>query len=83
MRFLRMICPVASLRRRLPAGAMTMAACLVLLASFPTEAHAYVDPGGGLLLWQLIASFVIGLAFYFRRVIAFLKALFGRKHDDQ
>ena len=48
---------------------------LVLLLSLPSLSHAYTDPGSGLLLWQLIGSFFIGISFYFRRIIAFIKGL--------
>jgi len=51
---------------------------LFLLMALPSLAHAYTDPGSGLLLWQLLGSFFIGLLFYFRRIIAFIKKLFRK-----
>jgi hypothetical protein len=53
---------------------------LVLFLAMPAPAHAYADPGSGLLLWQLLGSFLIGLSFYFRRIIAFVKRVFA-PHD--
>ena len=53
---------------------------LVLFLTMPATAHAYADPGSGLLLWQLLGSFLIGLSFYFRRIIAFIKRVLA-PHD--
>lgn len=55
---------------------------LVLLLFLPSLAHAYSDPGSGLLLWQLLGSFFIGLLFYIRRIILFIKGLF-HKNDQR
>jgi hypothetical protein len=52
---------------------------LYLCLLFPTTAHAYADPGSGLMLWQLTVSFVIGLLFYVKRVAGFLGRLFKRE----
>ncbi|MCM0083730.1 hypothetical protein L4X63_19255 [Geomonas sp. Red32] len=47
-------------------------AVLYLCLLFPSYAHAYSDPGSGLMLWQLIVSFFIGAMFYFRKIWGFL-----------
>jgi hypothetical protein len=44
---------------------------LYLCLLFPANAHAYSDPGSGIMLWQLTVSFFIGLLFYCRRILAF------------
>jgi len=54
---------------------------LILLLALPSLAHAYTDPGSGLLLWQLLGSFFVGLLFYFKHIITYLKGLFNK--DDQ
>jgi hypothetical protein len=54
---------------------------LFLLIALPSAAHAYTDPGSGLLLWQMLGSFFIGLIFYGKRLIASFKKLFGK--NDQ
>ncbi len=54
---------------------------LYLCLLFPSYAHAYSDPGSGIMLWQLTASFFIGLLFYFRRVIGFFSKLL-RKDEE-
>ena len=40
-----------------------------------SDAHAYIDPGTGLLIWQLITSAALGALFYFRK---FIKVLCGK-----
>ena len=51
---------------------------LYLCLLFPTTAHAYADPGSGLMLWQLTVSFVIGLLFYCKRFLGLLGKLFKK-----
>jgi hypothetical protein len=48
-------------------------------------AHAYIDPGSGLLLWQLLVSAFVGTVLYQYRKIVNL--IFGKwrkqkKHDE-
>lgn len=45
---------------------------LYLTLCFPASAHAYSDPGSGLMLWQLAVSFFIGLLFYLKRFLGVL-----------
>ena len=54
---------------------------LYLCLLFPATAHAYSDPGSGIMLWQLAVSFFIGLAFNFRRALGFLSKLL--KKDEK
>lgn len=44
-----------------------------LILATPKPAHAYVDPGSGAMLWQLLAAGVIGSLFYVRRVFKWLR----------
>ena len=39
---------------------------------------AYVDPGSGMLAWQLVAAAFLGFVFYLKRVRAFFGKI-GRK----
>lgn len=48
---------------------------IVVLLLLPSYAFAYIDPGSGLLLWQLLGSLFIGLLFYVKRFISFVKKL--------
>jgi len=51
---------------------------LAICLSFPVAAHAYSDPGSGIMLWQLTVSFFIGLLFYCRRIMNFFSRLLKR-----
>jgi hypothetical protein len=42
---------------------------VVLLITFPNLAHAYVDPGSGHLLLQLLLAFLAGALFYARSIM--------------
>jgi hypothetical protein len=52
--------------------AITMMLVVALSCTFEQQAHAYVDPGSGLLLFQGISATVSGVLFYFRRRIKYL-----------
>jgi hypothetical protein len=49
--------------------AITLMLLLALSFAFERQAHAYVDPGSGLLLFQGISAAISGALFYFRRRI--------------
>jgi hypothetical protein len=52
--------------------------CLAsLLLAFQGTAHAYADPGSGLLALQIIGSALAGVGFYFRQKVG---KLFMRRH---
>jgi hypothetical protein len=55
--------------------AITLMLLIALSFSFERQAHAYVDPGSGLLIFQGISAVVSGTLIYFRRRI---KNLFTR-----
>jgi hypothetical protein len=61
--------------RRLKYFAMTLLLMIALSCTFERQAHAYVDPGSGLLVFQGISAVVSGALFYFRRR---LKSLFSK-----
>jgi hypothetical protein len=47
--------------------AITLTVLLALSFTFERQAHAYVDPGSGLLIFQGISAVFSGVLFYFRR----------------
>ncbi len=55
--------------------AITLMLLIALSFTFERQAHAYVDPGSGLLIFQGISAVFSGALFYFRRR---LKNLFVR-----
>ena len=61
--------------QRLKYFALTIMLFVALSFAFEVQAHAYVDPGSGLLIFQGISAVFSGALFYFRRR---LKNLFVR-----
>jgi hypothetical protein len=55
-----------------------------LLLAFPVAASAYVDPGGGSMLWQLVATAFIGSLFYIRKMRLFVLRIFrsGKRKEE-
>jgi hypothetical protein len=51
--------------------ALILLPLLLLMAERP--AAAYVDPGAGTLLWQLLLGALVGCSFYVRRFFAWFK----------
>jgi cellobiose-specific phosphotransferase system component IIC len=49
--------------------AITLMLFITLSFTFERQAHAYVDPGSGLLIFQGISAMFSGALFYFRRRI--------------
>jgi hypothetical protein len=58
----------------------------VVLLALPSTAHAYLDPGTGSYVLQLLLGTVLGgllaLGVFWRRVVAFFKHLFTRGSID-
>jgi hypothetical protein len=61
--------------RRFQLAVLTAMLLFALSCTFERQAHAYVDPGSGILLFQSLTAMVSGALFYFRRRI---KNLFSR-----
>ena len=59
---------------------------LTLLLALPSTAHAYLDPGTGSYVVQLLIGTVLGGLFavgmFWRRVVAYIKRLFKRGSSD-
>lgn len=49
--------------------------CFVLLIALEQPAHAYVDPGSGLLIFQVVGSMLTGACFMLRRKLRTLLRL--------
>lgn len=58
---------------------------LVLMLTSPKCAYAYVDPGTGSFVVQLILGFIfgsiIGIKLYWKKIKSFFAKLFSRKPD--
>lgn len=49
-----------------------------VLAAFPTVAHAYIDPGSGIILLQVVFALFAGAVFSFRNwFFGLVKKIFG------
>jgi len=55
---------------------------LIALNSIAKTAYAYVDPGSGLLLIQIIGSTFAGMTFILRKHIRLFFARFGHNHGE-
>jgi len=56
-----------------------LAAVLLFIVASERPAHAYTDPGSGMLIWQGLVAAFLGASFYFRK---FFFKLFGKKPSD-
>lgn len=54
-----------------------------LLLAATRDAFAYVDPGTGSMMLQMIGAAVIGVAFYLRSFRSYLAGLFGRRKTSE
>jgi Skp family chaperone for outer membrane proteins len=64
---------------KLKCFAITLMLLITLSFAFERQAHAYVDPGSGLLIFQGISAVVSGALIYFRRRI---KNLFTKSRPE-
>lgn len=60
---------------------------LVISFVFPPYTYAYLDPGTGSYIIQLLVAGLLGAAFVFKtqwnHIVQFFKGLFGKESDDQ
>jgi hypothetical protein len=56
---------------------LCMYAGLIYLGS-AAPAHAYVDPGSGTFILQLLAAMAFGTLFYIRQIVTQIKAFFSK-----
>jgi len=55
---------------------------LMILMLTEGRAHAYIDPGTGSMLWQLLFAAGVGTLFYVRKAIAWVGRLRERRKAD-
>ena len=55
---------------------------LVIIILIEDTAHAYIDPGTGSMLWQLLFAAGVGSLFYLRKAIAWVGKLRERRKAD-
>jgi hypothetical protein len=49
---------------------------LLILLAVPQIASAYVDPGSGAMLWQILAATFLGMLFYIRKIVEAITGVF-------
>ena len=62
---------------------MGAVAVTALFLAATRDAFAYVDPGTGSMMLQMIGAAVIGVAFYLRSFRSYLAGLFGRRKSSE
>ena len=62
--------------------AALLAIQLLLILCTERPARAYVDPGSGALVWQGMLAALVGSAFYFRRIIGWVKTRLFKGRED-
>lgn len=62
---------------RLPQRRLPLCLCTVLALS-AANAHAYMDPGSGSFLLQILLAAFVGAMFYFRQGMDAIKRFFSR-----
>ncbi len=50
-------------------------ACVAILIVTTTNAYAYIDPGSGALIWQLLLAAFFGAIFYIRKVRSWIQKI--------
>jgi hypothetical protein len=55
---------------------------LLILILLEGRAYAYIDPGTGFMLWQLLVAAGVGSLFYVRKAISWMGRLRERKKPD-
>lgn len=68
--------PIAS---KLAHLARTVGIAAGVLLAGTADAHAYVDPGTGAMILQVIGAIVAGALFYFRQLRDWISSLFSRR----
>ena len=58
----------------------TLLTLVLLFLLFEQPVYAYVDPGAGSLLWQILVAGLVGVVFYVRRLLGLL---FVRKKEGK
>jgi hypothetical protein len=55
---------------------------IALLIGFEREAHAYTDPGSGMLMWQVLVAGAVGFLFYVRRILEWFRSKLRRDQQN-
>lgn len=53
------------------------------VCAWTAVAEAYVDPGTGSLIWQILLATFFGLLFYVSRIRCWIMSKLGRRKEDE
>ena len=54
-----------------------------LLLMFPTASHAYIDPGAGSILIQVVLGTLAAAGFFFKVYYKRIKRFFGKSREEE
>jgi len=54
-----------------------LATLFLLVMAMPHPAQAYVDPGSGSMIWQILAASIVGSLFYLRKAVNWVRSRIG------
>jgi uncharacterized membrane protein (DUF4010 family) len=63
-------------------GVRLLAVIAILLLVFPKQADAYLDPGTGSMLWQVLLAVILAVGYVARRYWAKIRGFFGKGRVD-
>ena len=49
----------------------------------PRKASAYVDPGSGAMIWQILAAAFLGALFYFRKLVIRIRQIWSHPSSSK
>lgn len=66
---------------------LALSFALIIALAWPRNAHAYLDPGTGSMLWQMLLAGLFGALFtikmYWRKFKAFFSKLLAKKGEEK
>ena len=57
--------------------------CVILMSALPSAAHAYIDPGSGALLWQMLVAGFAGVLFYVGKFVLRVRGKGKKSEEDE
>jgi hypothetical protein len=57
--------------------------CVVIFLVTEMRAYAYADPGSGALIWQILVGASIGVMFYLRAIIRWVRGLKANRKANE
>jgi hypothetical protein len=55
---------------------------ILFVMTVPQRAQAYVDPGSGAMIWQMLAAAVVGCGFYIHKIVRKVRSVLRPAQSD-